>query len=371
MPTTRGTNNRVAAGLPLQTSNASDLPASSVNSLLANVPRTSSAIVPGSSAIPASAPDVPSPAFLASVVTAVREALAAEQAVTSSSLQAPVQPSSVAGAIGGVPPTFSDQSLQSQASMLAASGLGFSSPLCRSDRLLSRKQSFVLPPGYSPVPPKLVTQIALNKFVEFSDLLSTNIEQSQSADNDPQLLFDGRVVITSTQKKPKKRIEDIGTWMEALSVYCCVLTAYFPNRAKDLLLYQMMILRTYRHFSGRVWLAYDRVFREHAAATNLTDWSAVNVQLFNFYAAGAVVRGDAVNVLSEPHGAPSSNVICRSWNSGRCVALSTRCRFAHKCSNCHGQHRVGDCSISSNKQTAESKCPPASPPHSRSKSRRS
>ncbi len=139
MPTTRGTNNRVAAGLPLQTSNASDLPASSVNSLLANVPRTSSAIVPGSSAIPASAPDVPSPAFLASVVTAVREALAAEQAVTSSSLQAPVQPSSVAGAIGGVPPTFSDQSLQSQASMLAASGLGFSSPLCRSDRLLSRK----------------------------------------------------------------------------------------------------------------------------------------------------------------------------------------------------------------------------------------
>ena len=167
-------------------------------------------------------------------------------------------------------------------------------------------QSFVLPPGYSPVPPKLVTQIVENKFVEFSDLLSINIDQSQS-DSKPQLLFDGRLVLTSTPKKPKKRIEDISGWMEAFSVYCCVLTAHFPNHAKDLLLYQMLILRTYRQFSGRVWLAYDRAFREHAAATNMTDWSAVNVQLFNFHAAGAVIHSDAANISREPRGAASSN----------------------------------------------------------------
>ena len=155
-----------------------------------------------------------------------------------------------------------------------------------------------------------MTQIVANKFVEFSDLLSINIDQAQS-DSEPQLLFDGRLVLTSTPKKPKKRIEDISGWMEAFSVYC-VLTAHFPNRAKDLLLYQMLIFRTYRQFSGRVWLAYDRAFREHAAATNVTDWSAVNVQLFNFHAAGAAVRSDAANVSSEPRGAASSNIICRS-----------------------------------------------------------
>lgn len=239
-----------------------------------------------------------------------------------------------------------------------ATGLfsGMPSPLWLST--MPAQQSFVLPPGYSLVPLKLVTQIFANEFVEFSDLLSTNTDQSQS-DSEPQLLFDGQLVLTSTPKKPKKQIEDISGWMEAFSVYCCMLTAHFPNRAKDLLLYQMLILRTYRHFSGRVWLAYDRAIREHAAATNVTDWSAVNVQLFNFHAAGAAVRGDTANVSSEPHGAASSNIICRSWNSGWCVAPSAVCRFAHKRSTCYGQHRVGDCSANSSKQSAESKCPPA------------
>ena len=178
--------------------------------------------------------------------------------------------------------------------------------------------------------------------------------------------------MTSTPKKPKRQIEDISGWMEAFSVYCCVLTAHFPNRAKDLLLYQMMILRTYRQFTGRVWLAYDRAFRERAAATNLTDWSEVNTQLFNFHSAGASVRGAAAHVNSEPRGAVSSNIVCRSWNNGRCVAPSAVCRFAHKCSRCLGQHRVAVCSSEASTQSgSESKRPPPSPPRSRSKSRRS
>ena len=49
--------------------------------------------------------------------------------------------------------------------------------------------------------------------------------------------------------------------------------------------YQLLILRTHRQFAGRVWLGYVRAFREHAAASNLTDWSTINVQLFNFHAA--------------------------------------------------------------------------------------
>ena len=63
-------------------------------------------------------PDVLSPAFLASVVVAVKQALSAKQPT---SIHAS---SSVAGAIGGVPATFAS-SLQSQASALAASGVGF------------------------------------------------------------------------------------------------------------------------------------------------------------------------------------------------------------------------------------------------------
>ena len=86
-----------------------------------------------------------------------------------------------------------------------------------------------------------------------------------------QLLFDGRLVLTSTPKKPKRRIEDISTWLEAFSVYCLVLVSYFPHRWKDLLQYQLLILRMFRQFSSPVWLSYDRAFRENAAATNLTE----------------------------------------------------------------------------------------------------
>ena len=419
----RTTNNSLAAGLDATFQGSLDeheLPASS-----------NAAIVPSSMASDAtsslhqaSSSDVPSLAFLASVISAVKQALAAEQP-TNSVQASSYSHTSVPGAIGGVPATFtsSQQSLQGQASAFAASGVGFpavpasiagsvassqgrpnfivpsfvstfSAPLVSSvvpspssiamglssslpsslpaPPLPALQQSFVLPPGYSPVPPKLVNQIVANKFVELSDLLSKNIEQSQSDNNDPQLYFDGRFYLTSTPKKPKRRIEDIGGWMEAFSIYCCVLTAHFPNRAKDLLLYQMIILRPYRQFTGRVWLAYNRAFREHAAATNLTNWSEINTQLFNFHSAGASVRGDAAPVPSEPRGAVSATIVCRSWNNGRCVAPSAACRFAHKCASCSGQHRATECpSKSSNQSGSESKRPPPSPPRSRSKSGRS
>ena len=357
--------------------------------------------------------DVPSPAFLASVVAAIKQALAADQT--------PPSVAASSSSAEGVPTTFSS-SLQSQASALAVSGVGFpptSASIARAANQMQGRpnfvvpyfvstfsppapsvapslssvaagllptalssspnvslpvlqQSFVVAPGFSPVLPKLVSQIVSGKFVELSELLSSNIVQTQS-DSDPQLFFDGRLVLTSTPKKLKRRIEDIGSWLEAFSVYCLVLTSQFPQWWKDLQLYQLLILRTYRQFTGRVWLAYDRAFREHAAATNLTDWSTLNVQLFNFHAAGASVRGhDAVTDSTEPRGAASSTVICRSWNRGQCVAPFASCHFAHKCQSCFGHHRVKDCpGTSSSQHSAESKRLPASPPRSCSKSRRS
>ena len=101
-----------------------------------------------------------------------------------------------------------------------------------------------------------------------------------------------------------------------------MLTSHFPHRWKDLQLYQLLILWTYRQFTGRVWLAYDRAFREHAAVTNLTDWSTLNAQLFNLHAAGASVRGhNAITDSTEPRGVASSTNICRLWNRGIRSAL--------------------------------------------------
>ena len=109
-------------------------------------------------------------------------------------------------------------------------------------------QPFVVGPGFSPIPANLVGQIMAGKFVELSDLLSSNIVLSEPK---PQLLFDGCLVLTSTHKKAKQRIENIATWMEAFSVYSLVLTSHFPHQWRDLSqYYKLLILCTYQQFSN-------------------------------------------------------------------------------------------------------------------------
>lgn len=121
--------------------------------------------------------------------------------------------------------------------------------------------------------------------------------------------------------------------------------SFFPHRSRDLLQYKLLILRTYREFSGKVWLAYDRAFREHAAAANVVDWSSINVQLFNLYAAGASARGPNASLTesSGPVGARPSQILYKSWNKGRCVGPFASCPFAHCCSSCSGAHRSVSC----------------------------
>ena len=188
-------------------------------------------------------------------------------------------------------------------------------------------QPFVVGPGYSPIPAKLVNQIVSGKFVDLNELLPANL--SPASESEPQLLLDGRLVLANAPKKPKRRFEDIVSWVEAFSVYSLVMTSRFPQRWRDLLQYKLLIVRTYRLFSGRAWLAYDIAFREHAAAANIVDWSQINVQLYNFHTAGSSPR--------------SSNPVCISWNKGHCSSPYSPCRFAHHCQKCSGQHKALDC----------------------------
>ena len=68
-------------------------------------------------------------------------------------------------------------------------------------------------------------------FVQLHKLLPLKIVLTEP---EPQLLFDGRLVLTSPLKKLKRRIEDISTSLKAFSVYCVIIVSYFPHRWKDL-----------------------------------------------------------------------------------------------------------------------------------------
>ena len=119
------------------------------------------------------------------------------------------------------------------------------------------EQLFVVGPGFSAVPAKLISQIVAGKYVDLSNLLAANLACS---DPEPQLLLDGRLVLTTPPKKQRRHIQDLASWTEAFTIFALILTTYFPQRWKDLTLYKLLILRIHRQFNGQVWFAYDQAF---------------------------------------------------------------------------------------------------------------
>jgi len=206
-------------------------------------------------------------------------------------------------------------------------------------------QLFMMGPGFPPVPAKLVLQIRSGKFVDLSELLVSNLVTPES---EPKLMLNGHLVLSPSPKKPCRCIEDITIWTEAVTVLTLILTSSSPHRWKDLKLYKLLVLRIYWQFSRRVWLAYDKAFLKHAAATLLADWSAMNAQLFNFHTTGASLHSYNLGLSmdsSEPAGSSSSRLPCTAWNKGRCTAPHTLCHYYHRCSTCGGAHHSVSCAL--------------------------
>lgn len=53
---------------------------------------------------------------------------------------------------------------------------------------------------------------------------------------EPQLLLEGRLVLTSQPKKQRCHIEGIASWMEAFAIFSLILVSSLPHRWKDLLI---------------------------------------------------------------------------------------------------------------------------------------
>lgn len=117
------------------------------------------------------------------------------------------------------------------------------------------------------------------------------------------------------------------------------------HRWNDLSAYNLFIIRTFRQFQAKAWLRYDKTFRQHAAATNLVDWSHINVQLFNFHTAGANVRSSATGV--EAQGNIGATVICTSWNRGQCICIARRVSAVLNMFVLDALHNIESCTASS------------------------
>ena len=88
-------------------------------------------------------------------------------------------------------------------------------------------KDFVIGPGYSPIPHKLVTKITT---VELEDLLHDNLKANKS---ETQTFLEGKLVVAPARKRIVE-IQDILTWVEAFTIYSIVLCASQPARSADL-----------------------------------------------------------------------------------------------------------------------------------------
>jgi len=143
----------------------------------------------------------------------------------------------------------------------------------------SFNKAFAIGPGYAPVPYMLVAKITGGQFIDLADLLPDNICAQEI---EPQAFLEGKLM-TSAIKKWVIKMVDIISWIEAFTIFRMVRCHLFPSRLKDLNQYKLLIIQTAKRFSDNSWLNYDIAFRKEGAATGSTDWSHMNVDLYNFH----------------------------------------------------------------------------------------
>ena len=234
----------------------------------------------------------------------------------------------------------------------------FSTPALAPSVASSLHKPFVVGPGYSPIPAKLVTKIRAGQFVDLADLLPENVK---AQDSEPQSYLDGKLLVST--KKRVREITDIVTWVEAFTVYMWIFCCTHSSRWQDMTQYKLLILQTARQFSDKAWLHYDTAFRKDAAAAGLSDWSRMNSDLYNFHTRLPQQQQPPTTSSSPSRSIVSSSVFCRSWNNGSCSWPYGQCRYRHRCEKCEGEHPCVNCPFrasTSHVQPSRSSTPPRS-----------
>lgn len=128
--------------------------------------------------------------------------------------------------------------------------------------------------GFPPIPTKLVTKIQEGNFVDMHELLPERLGATEDNEQSRPAKSKGRMVT------------EILEWVRCFGLYVAIISCSAPNRVPDLLGYQALILDAQKEYPGDHWIGYDRRFRQRAAATRSTNWSAVEPTLWNMAFAG-------------------------------------------------------------------------------------
>ena len=208
--------------------------------------------------------------------------------------------------------------------------------------------------GLPPVPKKLVSRIQAGEFIDMSELLPDRL----SATSPPFAKGDSSEA--KGQAKPSRRqVANVLEWLQCYSIYVAVVTEKKPDKIKDLLGYQALIIQAKMENEGDAWLGYDRRFRQIAASKPELIWAQLDPTLWNLAFSGATKVARCAHCFSLTHvsrecdWAPQDATrrlkqqsprthICMSWNYNPECPYSD-CRYKHVCLACNGNHKVTHC----------------------------
>ena len=220
---------------------------------------------------------------------------------------------------------------------------------------------FAIGHGFPPIPKRLAERILAGEFVDLTELPPAKGKIR------PLSAPEGSVLLVHAQDlmQQKKLIPDIPTWVQCFSHYAAIVCSKYPDRRADLLGYISQIMRVSQRFKWPSWVIYDQSFRQEAAERGIKEWSQMDPSLFAQCFTGQAKNteawckichsldhsSDLCPLKPPPIKRPRPSTYsatpqetCKRYNkfNGNC-SFGTRCRYAHKCLKCGGEHPISAC----------------------------
>lgn len=229
----------------------------------------------------------------------------------------------------------------------------------------------VCDPVCAHIPVKLKEKIWAGQFIDLSILLKSAQDLAADAQQGGDLVIKGGQ-LTVVQHK-SKAITNIHIWTSAFMIYMSVLLEKWPQKGQELLKYMSMVRLAASRGSGLGWVSFDEQYRLRKARSPESSWAIVDMELWVIYVSTQPSFDFSSNMRSIPspmqqfggktdfntqhfqgtlksqnspnfQGNTSQRPFRTCWRFNKAVCQYGRqCKFAHKCSNCFGDHPVKFC----------------------------
>ena len=213
------------------------------------------------------------------------------------------------------------------------------------------------------IPLKIKEKIWAGEYIDLYVLLKSVRELTTDSQLSGDLSIKGGQ-LTVTQPKIAA-ISNIHVWTSAFMIFMGVMLEKWPNKGQEYLKYMFNVRLAASRGSGTGWAVYDEQYRLRKARYPHTPWGDIDMELWllHFSNPAKYAHFDNTNVSqkleskNEPFLAdfkrgktPQSQKgntqrgfrSCWNFNKGKC-SYGQKCRYAHKCSDCAGDHPFKFC----------------------------